>query len=515
MCVCVVALIGPARAQAQTPAQTPPPTQDDQFRSQLGLGNATGCVTLLGLNPQTANGQDVADELTRLGSSIGNELRAICGPSAVTSASSLGGGLDTLQATKTSTQFRLARRRIDQRLVPAVPKVSAPSQPGRALRQRFVLNAPPAFAMGGLAAAWGDDAGTVSGVGLFGEVRIDQRDRIGTRYEAAYESSTKGFTAGVDYLRDRTLVGGWFSANDEGATFTNFAPLVPGTAQDTFDDVLGTGNVLSQVCGGLKDGGRFDGTTKAFGGFVGSGFGASGFADATFGWSQRSNQYARSVCVIEADPNGLKFVNGVLSSDGSGVIDDIYAGTLSGRHDVREINGSVRIGGSVGTPQFMAGPRVAFTLTRTDTAAYAETGRSTVANLVHPVFGNDVTRALGGPIGIELAFNAQRQTSALLDAGGEVAARAGRVVPFASGYWRHEFLDGYRLVTARFVQDRRQAPSRFQFGNDRPDSNSVLIGFGAAVPVGDRGVIRLEATRLAFHYLFSAFSLSAQARLQF
>lgn len=82
-------VFGATRAYGQTATPTPPPsTQDDQLRLQLALGEAAGCYRLL----RVANsGSDVANALALFGTQIGNELRAICSPSAVTSASSLAG----------------------------------------------------------------------------------------------------------------------------------------------------------------------------------------------------------------------------------------------------------------------------------------------------------------------------------------------------------------------------------------------------------------------------------------
>jgi hypothetical protein len=117
-------LLGLAASTAH--AQSQPLSLDDQLRDQLALGDANGCVDLLRITPadiDTDNGETpgdvVNDELERLADDldqIDKELRAICGPSAVGSASSLGGALDSVQATKTVSQFKLARRRIDQRL---------------------------------------------------------------------------------------------------------------------------------------------------------------------------------------------------------------------------------------------------------------------------------------------------------------------------------------------------------------------------------------------------------------
>lgn len=521
-----------AFAQGTTGAPSPPPTQDRQLRDQLGLGDAQGCLSLYGFDPSTGYDpgpdpdapQDFGEYLLGLGSSIGNELRAICGPSAVTSASSLGGGMNTLQATKTATQFRLARRRIDQRLMPAgsTASPSAPSPPpgppARAPGNAFTLFAPISAAGTSVVAAdWGDDV-DATGLGLFGEIRFDRRERVGTAYESAYDVDARSFTAGADYLNGRALVGGWFSRLTEDGSFTRFSPLIEDASGTTSRSVLTDPGVLSRVCGGLTTGGTLGSTTTAIGGFVGGGFGQASFADATFGWSRRANRYARNVCVIETGPtSGVTYENGVLRSDnGQTIVDDIYAGTLSGAHDVDELNASFRLGGNYGRDRWMIGPRGSFTLSRTVTDPYAETGKSTVANEVRSNGDQIVTRrTLGGPIGIEMAYDRQSYTSALLEGGAEVAVRAGRVVPFASGYWRHEFLDGYRLVTAHFVQDRRTTPKRFTFGHDRPDADSLLVGFGAAVAAGTRGFVRVEANTLLLDRLFSLFSFSASARVQF
>jgi hypothetical protein len=248
---------------------------------------------------------------------------------------------------------------------------------------------------------------------------------------------------------------------------------------------------------------------------MGGALGSSGFADIAVSMTRRANTYARSVCLIEASPDAdLKLTNGVLSS-GSGVVDDIFAGTLSGTHDITELNGSFRVGGNFGTDTAWIGPRASLTLARTSTAAFAETGKSTVANTVVSNVGDTVTRTLGGPIGVELAFDEQRYTSALLEAGAEVAGRAGRAVPFASAFLRHEFLDGFRLVTARFVQDKRSTPATFTFGHDAPDANSLLLGGGVAFAAGNQGAVRVEVLKLLADSLYSVFVFSVQARVGF
>lgn len=504
-CALALTVVLPSNASAQA-ADNPPKTLDQQLRLQLGLGDANGCRLLLGLG-QNDSGADVDAKLKLLGNQIGNELRAICGPSAVTSASSLGGGLDTLQATKTATQFKLARRRIDQRVSPRPASGDRPSTPGFSLSPLFLGSGATAFQFA--------DESASGRAGVFGDATFEKRTRAATDYEAPYESNVKRVAVGVDYLSGRTLFGAWFAAAKENADFTRFSPLVAGTNAASFQSVLEAPGALTTVCGGLTTGGVFDASAKTFGGFVGGAIGTSGFADAAFSMTRRANHYARSVCLIEAQPSAdFKLVNGVLSSS-AGVVDDIFAGTLSGTHDITELSGSLRLGSNIETDTLLIGPRASISIARGSTAPFSETGRSTVANTVVSNFGDTISRTLGGPIGIELAFDEQRQTSALLEAGAEVAGRAGRLVPFASAYLRHEFLDGIPTVTAHFVQDRRSTPQPFSFGHDAPDRDSLLLGGGVAFPAGNRSAVRVEVTKLAFDAIYSAFSLSVQARVQF
>ncbi|MEO8257015.1 MAG: autotransporter outer membrane beta-barrel domain-containing protein [Acidobacteriota bacterium] len=494
-------------AFAQTPLKAPPPSLDAELQRLLALGDAAGCLALLGdaPRPDVPNGQVVEAALKRFGPQIGNELRAICGPSAVNSASSLGGGLNTLQATKTVTQFRLARRRIDQRLA-APPK----KQPAKSVELAFVQAASSSSLTSAPEAP--------EGPGVFGELEFDWRDRVDTSYEAGYQSNVKGFSIGLDYLRGGTIVGGWFGRTQQDAEFTRFGALLDSRADSASRTLLGQDSVRASVCGGLSNPGTFEQESTRLGGFAGVG-GSAGFMDATFGWSRHHHEYARSVCAIEAS-TPLSLVNGVLI-DGTGrPVDDIFAGTLRGINTIRETSFSVRGGASLGNAFVTVGPRAILTVSRASTDAFVETGRSTVANPVVPVSFADpvpvpVTRSLGGPIGFELAFDEQSRTSVLLETGAEISGRAGALIPHVAGYYRREFKDDFHLVTARFAQDRRQAPTRFTFGNDRFDPDSFVFGVGVTALGGDRFAVRAELTTLVSDYLFSSRTLSAQARVRF
>jgi hypothetical protein len=500
----------PSYGQSST-SDTPPPTQDDTVRFQLGIGNAAGCLPLLGI---AANDPDAFNKLTTVlnspNSGLGNELRAICGPSAVISSSALGGGMQSLQPVKTVTQFRLARSRIDQRLTskPNPPTPAPPRTPSKEVGANWFQFQQPVNPTAGL--------GPRSGAGIFGEVEVVGRDRADTRYESGYDSSVKSFSIGVDYGgRSGGMVGGWYGRASQDGDFTRFSPVFATTGNENPQNaaVLNDPAVFTRVCGGLSTGGTFDQTANQFGGFAGYGS-ARGFVDGTFAWTRRNHEYARNVCTIETQ-GVVKYnaTTGVLSDDVHAQVDDIYAGTLSGVSQIDETSYSVRAGADAGNGLVSGGPRVIFTVTRATTGAYVETGRNTVANTVTFANGDKITRTLGGPIGTELAFDEQTRTSVLLEAGGEFAVHAGALSPFFNAFWRHEFKDGFPIVTARMAQDQRTTPRVLSFGFDAYDRDAFQFGFGTNAVARDRLLVRVEYNRLVSDEIFSGGTFSVQARL--
>jgi hypothetical protein len=492
-----------SNAFAQTTTRpVPPPSQDDELRLKLGLGNASGCFTLLGVDNA---GDDVADELARLGSQIGNELRAICSPSAVASASSLGGGLQSLQAVKTVTQFSMPRNRIDQRLIGSVPPPPMPPPPPKKefTAQPF-QGASPALTAAELQV----------GGGVFGEVQFITRNRADTVFESGYGSDVTDFSVGADALIGRGIIGGWFGRSRQEGTFTRFGVLAD-SANASVGTVLGQTTVLSNVCGGLSTAGTFEQNATRIGGFAGWGT-PSGFVDGAYAWTRREHQYSRSICAIEFQGTlSVDPVTGRLRDSVNNPVDDIYAGVLTGLSTIRETSLSARAGGDFGNDVATARPRAIATLTRASTAAYVETGRSTVANTVTPVDAPAITRQLGGPIGLELAYDKQSRTSMLLEAGGEIAVHAGPVSPYFTGYWRHEFMDDFPIVTAHLAQDRRPSPAVLAFGYDAYDRQAFQFGWGVTAIGSHRFAARFEITHLVSDRLFSGRAMSIQARVGF
>ena len=498
----------PSYGQSST-SNTPPPTQDNTVRFQLGIGNAAGCLPLLGIAANDPNANEkLTNALSNPNSGLGNELRAICGPSAVVSSSALGGGMQSLQPVKTVTQFRLARSRIDQRLT-SKPKPTPPRKPGKDAAASW-LQGQQVNPTAGL--------GPRTGAGIFGEVEFVGRNRADTSYESGYDSDVGSFSIGADYASSGgVMVGGWFGRASQDGAFTRFSPIFATTGNENPQNaaVLNDPAVFTRVCGGLTNGGTFEQTANQFGGFAGYA-GAFGFIDGAFAWTRRDHEYGRNVCTIETQ--GVVSYNaatGVLSDSVHAQVDDIYAGTLSGVSEIDETSFTIRGGADAGNAVVSGGPRVVFTVTRGTTGAYVETGKNTVANTVTFSNGQKITRTLGGPIGTELAFDEQTRTSVLLEAGGEFAVHTRSVSPFFNAFWRHEFNDDFPIVSARMAQDQRTTPTLLSFGFDAYDRDAFQFGFGANAVAGEQFVIRAEYSRLVSDSIFSGGTFSIQARVRF
>lgn len=528
-------------------AQTRPPSLDNQLRSQLALGNADGCVQFLRVPANSPNVQDAVDDAIdtlQANRQIGNELAAICSPSAVASASAMGGALDTVQATKTVSQFRLVRRRIDNRL----NQPSRPPQPTTPTRRLRLL---PQFEL---------DRGSGTGLGVFGEFERQWKDRETSEFDLGYTSRINGFLGGVDYAWEGSVVGGWMGYSKTKGDFNPVVPQVasPGGAVDrdatTF---LGNAQTLSRVCGDLSGGGTFDDGDFRLGGFAARSWGSRGFVDAGVSFDRRNNKYARNVCTIEVQGSPLAFVSGVRFRDanGNGIVDngeintanpqvnvlfvdgnndgllsvnespndDIYAGTISGDARVHETAFSGRTGYDFQAGAITFGPRVVFTHTSTTVDGYSETGRSSVNNDVHPNALDpgepNFTRQLGGPIGLELVFDERRYRSDLLQLGGQASFHVERstvtLVPFASAYLRQEFGSEFINNTVRMAQDLRTSPVRFSFSNNGPDRSTVDLSGGMSLLFDNGLTAQATVSKLLFDRFINATSLTGGVRWRF
>ena len=493
---------------------------------------ADGCVDLLRITQAVIDSdrylgnaqQAVYDELTRLGGlgQMGKELRVICGPSAVGSASSLGGALDSVQATKTVSQFKLARRRIDQRLPRRERRPTSASL--------MLMLAGPEREISRYASA---------GFGVFGEIDYEWRERDATRFEDGYKGHVGAGSLGFDFAWDRGVAGVWggYAKTDADFRGGSAQAFKGGEPDPDFDSLLSDPTVLSGVCGGVLPGGEFDLEGSRFGAFVSWKLGESAFLDFAATYSRLDYDYARDICVIEADgTESLAFDNGVLFNDepapgdghfdtGDHRIDDIFAGTVSGDTTVTDYGLSLRAGFDKDAGAWSFGPRATLYYLHSKVDGYAETGSSTVANPVTPAANNPgtndeagpVERTLGGSLGLELAYEDREEDATLLEIGGVVERHFDTdnrtLIAHASAYWRHQFDDSRRFTTVQFVQDRRPTPTQFTFASNEIDPDNALFSLGVTALFAQRAVVRLEVTYLAFDTLIDSTVVSLQFRV--
>lgn len=485
-------------------AQSTPASLGDQVAGHLALGRASGCAGFLGLDD--AANRDVADALISLlnSGSIGRELAAICAPSAVASASSLGGALNSVQATKTVSQFRPVRRRIDKRTRPSS---------GRPATANLTLNFLPSSS--------DLDANTrpddEEGLNIFTELEHERRGQDVTRYEQGYDSDINRGSVGFDLAWGRAVAGAWIGySRTDGKLAGGIDPF---PISEFYENPA---LIQAQGCGGIEAGGAYDGAGGAVGAFAGWRFGRHGYLDIVASRTDQDVNYRRSACVAEFFGSELFFENGRLT-DGSRIggspINSIFAGEIHGTVRSVEDSVSMRTGYDIGQGDLSFSPRITLTYSRIQTDAYSESGRSTVdypISLVGEVDRLVIDRTRGEMVGLELSYRNQSRNSLLLEIGGQLdhslAAFRGRVVVHASAYWRRQLQHTQRHPTVRFAQDYRDEPVYFSFATNEIDESSSLFSAGLTAAIGSRGAVRFEISRLEAEDLISSTSYSVQFR---
>ena len=496
-------------------AQPAPRSLDQALVDTLSLGRADGCGAAFGLPAFTQLELDTFLAAERDAGRLGKELAAVCGSSAVASAAALGGSLGSPQTTKTVSQFRLARARVDSRL--------------DARGKRADLDRPVLLAqLGGGTPLSGSgpmpgDAAAEAGPGLFTQFSHERRERATTALEAGYKAGASEAMVGLDFAtRDGLVAGAWFGYRSTDADYRGVKLLIGG-ADAGFGSSL-TGVTQADVCK-VGAGGGFDDKGTLVGGFVAQRFGAA-FADVGVQFSRRDYSYQRNVCAIEANSGAIVAVpitpTSVSGFASDGIpIDDIYGGTISGKARVSEWSLAGRVGFDGGAGPWQWGPRLSLTYQRTNIGAYTESGRTSVT---HTVESNNpailsTTRAAGDPTGLELAFDEQRRTSLLSElqllGAYRHEAGIGTLVPRVSVAWQHEFKGERELVGVRMAQDRRASPTRFSFTTDSADKNKGTVAVGLSLQRGAQFAADVEVSRLLADDRFDSTQVALQARWRF
>jgi uncharacterized protein YhjY with autotransporter beta-barrel domain len=457
-------------------------------------------VELLRL-PATATAINVQDELNRLRSlnQIGSQLAQICAPKQnVVSASSLGSSLETLQATKTVSQARIPRRRVDRRV-----RTSKPAGRFRNSLLEFLQAGPagPAGPAGQAGVPLPEPRLDSSRLGLFGEFNREWRKRDNSTYELGYDGHLNNGLIGVDYGWNRNVVGLWFGFSEIGTDYNvqlsslnrNYIPGQPGPVQPRdLEEVIA-------LCEGRRGSGSFEDHSKGFGGFAGFALGSGGLLDIGVSRYTTDHAYTRKVCTFEEGPNS------------NPNLDEFFAGWASGTTDVTDLGFSVRSGYDIEKDRWIISPRGVFQFMRTSVDSYVETGNGTTKGDSQPI-------VTGGPIGSELAYEAQKRNSTWVDLGGEIAHRfdvGGTIlIPEVSGYWRHQFDDDFVFSTVNFAQDRRADPLKFMLATEGADPNSAIFSVGLNSLIRERVGAQVELSQLFLNDRVRTTLLSVRVRVR-
>ena len=494
-------------------AEPAPVSLDVALTSVLALGQADGCSTAFGIPDQ--GGQLALDQfLVQLRDSgqLGREITAICGSSAVSSAAALGGNLGSLQTTKTVSQFRIARRRLDSRL-----DAQDQEKEKRSGSVRSIMLA----AVGDPARSPISDTSALqphspTGFGIFGQAEYERRKRDASALEPGYKADIVGGVVGIDYATAGGIVfGAWAGYRDTDAGFRG-SNLVVGRPELSSDPSL-----VADICR-VGAGGGFDDRGGQFGGFLGTRVG-KGFVDLAVQYSRRDYDYQRNICAIESATGPIE--RDPLSPSGFSVdgqrIDDVYAGTITGKTRLTEWSVSGRVGYDFGSERLLWGPRLSITYLKSRLDGFTENGRTSVTNRVES--NNDLVlftdRAAGDPTGLELAFDKQSRTSiqseAQLVAAYRFDTQFGALVPRVSASWIHEFKGNRELIGVRMAQDLRAQPTRFSFTSDRVDKNKGVLAIGLTAVFTREFAADVEVARLVADDRFDSTTIRAQARWRF
>jgi hypothetical protein len=494
-------------------AEPAPQRLDEALSGVLALGDAAGCSAPFNIPAfGTPEEHDQALKTLRDNGQLGKELAAVCGSSAVSSAAALGGSLGSVQATKTVSQFRLARRRVDSRLD---------------LRgKRFGLGGTSLFAALDEPALPKSDAlldapiPQASGLSVFVQGEHEQRERANTLLETGYDAKLSSFLIGLDYASEHGFIAGaWAGYGSTNADYGRANLLVGGAVTSELSGSL-TPALIADLCK-IGPGGEFSDDGGKLGAFLGARFGG-GFADVALQYSRRSYDYRRNLCTIETAAGAIEPSATSRSGFKSGTqdIDDVFAGSIFGDTRLREWSVSARAGYNFGDERLLWGPRLSLTYARSKIDAFIERGRTSVTHTVLSALGDiETNRAPGDPTGLELAFDAQSRTSLQSELQLVAAHRfelpSATIIPRISASWIHEFEAERERVAVRLAQDLRPEPVRFSFTTDSADKDKGVIALGFTALRGARFAADVEIAHLLADDRFDSTRLTAQARWRF
>ncbi|PDT80545.1 autotransporter outer membrane beta-barrel domain-containing protein [Sinorhizobium sp. BJ1] len=504
-------------ACGETNAQTVPLRNNFDTYSQalgflLGAGSAD-CQFVA--NPFASNLDltlvDRAGNISRpgpIGPNLSRHCQANTDETQLSGGSVLGGGLASLQSTRTVSQFDVSRRRAE------------PCDPSKNPECRDVENAAVSnyFYNGDFRAAGnafisllsdGQDAVNAAGVipfddfSLYGQLDYEKYRQAATRYAPAQDIDLFQIQLGVFWsVSDRSLLGfkGAYTKAD------GISPQ-PDTLTLTGTDAIASGFSLSgdfqDLCGVPSDG-TFDADEFSTSAFYHSSLMDNGFISAEVTASKSKQRYRNSLCTVDlgaspqTDPDGNPLPP-LLFFDS-----DRTAGMIEGSPDVLGLSANLNAGYDWQYGGLVIGPRLAFRTSWQSIDSYSETE---AAGSLHPITGASLRYGDQDIVSVQtrVGFAVSRP----------FALETITVVPFAQLDYIHEFANDQRTIHASFVEDGRPDPLVFSFKTNRPDRDYFELRTGVVTEVFNGGVAYMDGRAILANDLIDNYGFTGGLRISF
>ncbi|WP_292427872.1 autotransporter outer membrane beta-barrel domain-containing protein [Mesorhizobium sp.] len=429
---------------------------------------------------------------------IGPNLSRHCFPNTenlqLFGGSALGGGMSSLQSTRTVSQFDLSGRALEQcdpSKDPDCKDDESETVSNYFYQEPLPQSANAFFHLNGHDGVL--NANTLipfDGFSVFGKVEYENYRQSRTRYQRASDIDTFTTQFGALWnLSDESLIGitGTYSTGSgvsPGPKNVSIETTVPGAIFNAnFEDLCGVPS------DGAVDTDEFRGSILYQRRWMGS-----AFISAEVGVSKSRTHYSNSLCNVDVTllGNSIPFAKMKM------------AGIISGTPTVYGVSADLRAGYDWEYSGALFGPRLSFDALWNGIDSYSETEERGTKWV---------------PTGAGLRYDDQNISSIQTRIGFAISTplvlAQKTVVPFAQLDYVHEFANDQRTVSATFVEDNRPDPFGFSFKTNPPDRNFLELRGGVVAEIFEGGVAFVDGRATLANELIDDVGVTAGVRVAF
>ncbi len=510
LCAC---LMFPVRANAQS-AILPSRSNFDTYSQALGFLLGAGEPNC-GIAPDAPDGTANPD-LTILDpfdpGPIGPNLSRHCqintDQTQLSGGSVLGGGLASLQSTRTVSQFDSSRRRTE----PCDPSQDPECRDTESAPvSNYFYHGSPSAAGGPFVTLLSDGQETLNAAGIipldgfsvFGQFDYEKYRQDATRYAPAQSIDLFEVELGAFWnVSDRDLLGfkGVYTKADGVSPQPDTLTLI-GT--DSLASGLSLSGNFQDLCGVPSDG-TFE--ADEFGASVFYQYTPSenSFLSAEVTARKSRQRYRNSLCTVDLgalpqfDPDGQPLPPDLIFDA------DRTAGMIHGEPDVQGVSADFNAGYDWQWGELVVGPRLAFRALWQTIDSYSETEE---AGSLHPI--------TGASLNYEDQHISSVQTRIGFAVSRPFTVETTTIVPFAQLDYIHEFANDQRRIKVSFVEDARPEPFVFSFKTNPPDRNFFELRTGVVTEVFNGGVAYIDGRAILANDLVDNYGVRGGLRISF